>query len=261
MDKDLKKFSNKEFKDAYDDIYSFLVDGQSLSRQRCAYVLGGQPGAEKSNYFLNNPEVQDYIILNGDDYRKFHPRYDVIARDNMQNMPGQTQSFCNKVIESLIDELSQSGYNMIIEGTLRNPDIPVRTCVELKCRKYHVNLVIVACDAEMAWKATLERAAKMAEHKEYPRFVPIDLYNNIVSDIVDNLEEICKRNCFDSISVIDRDGVSLYPNEKNLSPTDALKSALNSENWKKVYEKYKDSFEIHKKQITQLYADPKMIEA
>lgn len=215
MNKFLENFSNIEFINAYEDIFNYLIEGQSLLlKQRCAYILGGQPGAGKSNYFIDNSEAENCVILNGDDYRKFHPKYDDIVLNNIQSMPAKTQKFCNAVIEQLIDELSQDGYNMVIEGTLRNPDISIKTCTELKRRKYHVNLIVLACDAEIAWKSTLERAKRMAERGEYPRFVSIDLYNDIVANIADNLEKISNIKCFDNICVINRDGMLLYPCEK-----------------------------------------------
>lgn len=246
MDRFLGSFSDIEFQNAYNDIRNYLVEDQLLLKQQCAYILGGQPGAGKSNYFLENTDTKYSVILNGDDYRKFHPKYDDIVNNDIQSMPDKTQEFCNTVIEHLIDDLSQEGYNMVIEGTLRNPDVPIKTCTELKSKKYNVNLVVIACDAEIAWKSTLERAQKMAEHGEYPRFVSIDLYDAIVSNIVTNLEKISSAKCFDSISIINRDGTILYPNEKNLSPSDVLKSELNCENWEIVFEDYKKNFKVQK---------------
>lgn len=166
MDKFSEKVSNTDFKNAYDDIYSYLIEGQTLLKQKRAYILGGQPGSGKSNYFIDNSEAENCVILNGDDYRKFHPRYDDIVCSDVQSIPDRTQEFCNTVIEQLIDDFSQEGYNMIIEGTLRNPDVPIKTCAELKSKEYNVSLIVVSCDAEIAWKSTLERAQKMADRGE-----------------------------------------------------------------------------------------------
>lgn len=47
--------------------------------------------------------------------------------------------------------LSQKGYNLIIESTLRNPDVSIKTCYQLKGKGYNPDLVVVACDAETSW--------------------------------------------------------------------------------------------------------------
>lgn len=41
----------------------------------------------------------------------------------------------------------------------------------------------------------------------------------------------------------------LYPNEKNLSPSEVLKTELNYENWKAVYKQYSREFESQKRHI------------
>lgn len=251
MNKPEEVYSNTEFENAYNDIYGYLTQNHDLSRRKCAYILGGQPGSGKSNYFTGTPGSKNCIILNGDDYRKFHPKYDEIIANGQQDMPGKTQSFCNAVVERLINDLSQNGYNMVIEGTLRNPEVPIKTCSLLKNRGYHVNLVVMACDAELAWRSTLKRAGQMSEFGEYPRFVSIDIYNYIVSNIVGSLEKINTTKCFDHISVINRDGMLLYPNEQGLSPSEILRTELNYENWKIVFPKYSKAFEDQKKSILQ----------
>ena len=63
------------------------TQGQEILKGRKAYILGGQPGSGKSNYFIDNPDAKNCIILNGDDYRKFHPKYDNIIANEQQDMP------------------------------------------------------------------------------------------------------------------------------------------------------------------------------
>lgn len=249
MKDSLENFSDIEFEYAYNDIYFNLTEGVVPADQRCAYILGGQPGAGKTSFFINNPQTENYIVINGDDYRKFHPNYDRISQYDTQNMPSMTQSFCNAVVERLIKDLSDRGYNMVIESTLRNPKVPINTCNELKQKGYTVTLSVIACDIESSWKSTLQRAEKMAERGEYPRFVSIDTYNDIATKIASNLEMINDMGCFDSITVTNRDGVLLYPNENGLSSSDALRTELNIQNWKVVFEKYHKMFTTDKKNI------------
>ena len=249
MKDSLEIFSDIEFEYAYNDIYSNLTEGVIPADQRCAYILGGQPGAGKTSFFMNNPQTENFIVVNGDDYRKFHPNYNTITQYDIQDMPFLTQGFCNIVVGKLIKELGDNGYNMVIEGTLRNPKVPITTCNVLKQKGYVVKLSVIACDIESSWKSTLHRADKMVERGEYPRFVPIETYNDIVKKIADNLAIICDTGCFDSVTVMNRDGVLLYPNEKGISPSNVLKSELNLHNWNVVFEQYHKMFEAEEKRL------------
>ena len=96
--------------------------------------LGGQPGAGKLTFVDQDDVFLDFIKINDDEYRKFHPYFKEIATYDIDNMPERTQSFVNECVERLINDLSDEGYNLIIEGTLRNPQITISTCNQLKER-------------------------------------------------------------------------------------------------------------------------------
>lgn len=247
MMKDGEYFTEEEFNFAYSNIYKSLLADQTIKRQKSAFILGGQPGSGKSVFYKNNFEFQKYILINGDDYRKQHPHFEDIAQKDIQNMSQRTQSFCNAIVEKLIEELSNKEYNIIVEGTLRNPEVSIKTSKYLASKGYETNLVIVACDAEMAWKSTLMRAEHMKNFDEYPRYVPIDIFNIAVNNIVDNLEIICNERCFDTITIMNRKGECIYPNVNGLMPSEVLRQVINIDNWNskfKIFEK--EFFELKK---------------
>ncbi|MCM1183722.1 MAG: zeta toxin family protein [Roseburia sp.] len=243
MGDSIEAFTPREFSEIYKDIYANLTEGQAPAKQRCTYILGGQPGAGKTSFFRENPETEDYIAINGDDYRVYHPNYEEIVQKDIYDMPQMTQRFCNAVVEHLISDLGDEGYNMVIEGTLRTPQTPITTCGQLKKKGYHTYLVVMACDAETAWESTLERAELMVKRGGYPRLVSIEIYNDIVKNIVKNLEQICAAACFDGVSVINREGVTLYPDSAGLSPAEVLEKELNYEKWERRFPEYAREFE------------------
>lgn len=242
MNKDFSKYTIEEFELAYSQILQMAVSDISLKKERKAYILGGQPGAGKSTFFKNNQNLNDYFIINGDDYRQYHPLYEKIVRDKIHEMPQLTKSFSGQVVERLITDLGNEGYNVIIEGTLRNPNVPLQTCKELVSKGYIAHLVVVTCNAEVAWKSTLTRANEMLKAGEYPRLVPIDTYNSIVNNISANLEMIYKKNCFATISLIDRNGKELYPNNEGLTPNQVLEKELGLKDWNLKYDYFSKEF-------------------
>ena len=114
--------------------------------KRCVIFLGGQPGSGKSTFVDQDDVFLQYIKINGDEYRKFHPRYKDIVTYDIDNMPERTQGFVNECVERLIQDLSNEGYNLIIEGTLRNPEVTITTCNMLKGIGYRTDMYVLAVD-------------------------------------------------------------------------------------------------------------------
>ena len=233
-------FTDEQFHEIYQMIKSDLTEGQTPNSDKCTIILGGQPGAGKSSFYSMKEDLLNYIAINGDDYRRYHPNFQNIIKTDPEHFAERTQSFSNRMVETLINDLGKSGYNLIIEGTLRNPEVPIRTCVFLSKEGYKPNLVVVACDAEKAWKSTIARARLQKEQGATPRLVPIDIYNSTVNTIPNSLALIESRKCFDDIKIINREGEILYRTGQKGCGTDILKKELNLDNWNKklpIFEK------------------------
>lgn len=135
-DHDFRKdvISKEELIDAYKRIREGLVTGISTGSDRCTVILGGQPGAGKSTFYQMRDDLQNYVAINGDEFRRFHPHYDTIIKTDLENYTERTQPFSNRIVEILINDLGSKGYNLIIEGTLRNPLVPIKTCELLQSK-------------------------------------------------------------------------------------------------------------------------------
>ena len=244
--------SEEQFQNAYNRIREALVAGTIPGTDKCTIILGGQPGAGKSSFYEMRDDLLDYIPINGDEYRRFHPNYKDIIKTDPEHYAERTQSFSNRIVETLITDLGNNGYNLVIEGTLRNPDVPIKTCEYLKTKGYKPELVVVACDAEIAWKSTITRIKILKSRGLAPRLVPIDIYNNTVSRIPDSLDRIEERACFKDITIINRDGDILYTNGQEGRASDVLRRELNLENWQQKLSKYENEFIKEKIAVLQL---------
>ena len=110
--------SEEQFKEAYSKIKNDLTAGKSSGIDKCTIMLGGQPGAGKSSFYEMRDELIDYIPINGDEYRRFHPNYNNIIKTDPEHYAERTQSFSNRIVETLISDLGSKGFNLVIEGTL-----------------------------------------------------------------------------------------------------------------------------------------------
>ena len=211
----LDDISKEEFDKAYRTIRNGLTAACTVSQDKSTIILGGR-----------------------------------IIKTDAEHFAERTQAFSGKVVESLIEDLGNSGYNMIIEGTLRSKEVPINTCEQLKDKGYKADLVVIACDAETSWKSTIERAEKQKASGISPRLVPIKTYDNTVRQVANNLSEIEKRKCFDSITVMDRNGHILNDSKSvDGKASEILSKKINVDNWEKRFSEYEKAFEQMKKTV------------
>jgi len=105
-----------------------LFEDINISSQKpIAIILGGQPACGKSTLInvakKDHPNL-DFLTVNGDLYRQFHPNKELI-KDPIK-YPIETQIFSSVFTERLIEEAIKRKCNIIIEGTMRNPDVPLK---------------------------------------------------------------------------------------------------------------------------------------
>ncbi|GKH61391.1 zeta toxin family protein [Campylobacter ureolyticus] len=134
-----------------------------------AYVLGGQPGAGKSNLTANITKIlkNNVIEINGDHFRKYHPNYQNFIKEDILTMPEKTAEFSGAVTQAILDKAIKERYNIVIEGTFRTSKTPINTLKLFKDNGYETNVLIQTCDKNISWKSCLERFEKMK--KENPK--------------------------------------------------------------------------------------------
>lgn len=243
--------SEEQFNVVYQLIRAELLEGKSVDEEKSTIILGGQPGAGKSCFYHKRDDLSNFIAINGDEYRRFHPNYNNIIKADPAHYAERTQSFSNRVVETLISDLSDKGYNLIIEGTLRNPDVPIRTCEHLKTKGYEPELVVVTCDAEKAWRSTISRAEFLKSKGAAPRLVPIEIYNTTVNQLPNSLERIEQENCFKDVTIINREGDVLYKTGQDEKAFDIMRRELDVDNWNQKYPEHVKTFEKEKDIILQ----------
>lgn len=238
----MSEYTKEEFEVSYKKIYESLILDGIKQQNHCVMFLGGQPGTGKTSIVNANDAFPDYIKINGDEYRKYHPHFKDIISYDLENMPSRTQNFVNECVERLIDDLSDAGYNLIIEGTLRDPQVTINTCRTLKNKGYKTDLLIVAVDAVVSWESTINRAELQKEMCETPRLVPIDKYNYIVNNLTRSVQTIDAAGCFDRIHVINRDSKILYPDSSGRTAALVIEEQLNLGKWNELYPEIASKF-------------------
>ena len=228
-----KNYTDKEFQKAFQQILKFYKSRYSSQENPKAFLLGGQPGAGKSA-LENMINIENkYVSISGDDYRKFHPLYDKLNKIYGKDASKYTQKWSGEMVEYLLKEARKEKWNVILEGTLRKAELPIREAKDFKENGYSVELYVVAVKPEKSYLATLQRYEEMIIRGRIPRMTPKEHHDLVVNDIGDNLEIIYNSKAFDNIKLFDRENNLLYnyKENSNINPKNILENEFNCE-WK-----------------------------
>ena len=227
----LEEFTEAEFT----EVLSQQLSRLSAGTRKCpcvnpkAVLLGGQSGAGKTTLHEIFSEAFDrnVVIINGDKYRSLHPRFHGVNDAYGIDSPQHTAAWAGRMTEALIDELSKQHYNLIIEGTLRTAETPLKTAGLLRGRGYGVSLAVMAVKPEISLVSCQIRYEQMRNAGTTPRAVNPAHHQAIVESIADNLAVLEESGVFDSIELYTRSKRRVFPREDDAgSAAQTLQQAL-----------------------------------
>lgn len=172
------------------------------------YVLGGQPGAGKSGLIKRASELcfGNIIIISGDDFRKFHPDYKEFQRRYGKDSPKYTAAFAGKMTEAILNKAIKEHYNIVIEGTFRNPAIPIKTLSLMKESGYETQVMIQTCSKELSWKSCQERYEKIREvMPNEARWTDKAHHDLVCENLAKNIKTVLESGKADSAEIFFRD--------------------------------------------------------
>lgn len=228
-----KNYTNEELELVFQKILKMYMSSYSSSKNPKVFLLGGQPGAGKSGLENMLNLGDEYISISGDDYREYHPRFKEINLEYGKEASKYTQQWAGQITEKLIEKLAKAKYNLIIEGTLRTTQLPLKEADRFKKLGYEVELHVLAVKPEKSYLGTLLRYEEMIKWGKIPRMTPKEHHDLVVKNIGDNLEVIYNSKAFDNIKLFDRENNLLYNYKENydINPKNILENEFNCE-WK-----------------------------
>ena len=229
-----KNYTDDELEIKFKEILEYYKSMYSPTENPKVTLLGGQPGAGKSGLENLINIKKNYVSISGDDYREYHPRFKEINLEHGREASKYTQQWAAEITEKLIRELRKEKYNLIIEGTLRTAELPLKEANAFKKAGYEVELNVVVVKAEKSRLGTLERYEAMLKQDKVPRMTPKEHHDLVVNNIGNNLEIIYNSKAFDNIKLFDRENNLLYNYKEtpDINPKNILEKEFNRE-WKK----------------------------
>ena len=219
-------YEEKDVESVVERIISELPPKTENDKIAIAIILGGQPGAGKSTlHQIAKNSCQNIVIINGDEFRKYHPHFKEIEEKYGENFPEYTNDFSSAVTEMLKSRLIHERRSAVVEGTLRTAEVPLKTCREFKEKGYKTILAIMAVKPEISYLSTILRYEKMIDAGMAARATSKRHHDMVVENLSENLKTIYNAKVFDQILVYNRDGQCLS-NMSHKKPHEILRDIL-----------------------------------
>lgn len=223
---ELNKAKNQLVRRLFPPILAFVPEGiQPLS-----ILLGGQPAAGKTR--LIDPIRQSianrqFVVINGDEFRTYHPRYVALSEQHGAEAPRLTQPFSNALVEFAKQECLQRRHDMIIEGTMRTFGVIERTVAELRQHNYRVEGHVLAIPAQDSLLGIFRRYEGELQLTGFGRFSAIAIHDEAYRQIPHNVQAAHAQQLFDRIVLYRRDksgklrvGFTIDRDDENERPLD-----------------------------------------
>jgi len=158
-----------------------------------AYILGGQPGAGKSHFLrVLSERLDNPLIINGDDLRGFHPFYYSYLKENEREAADRVQEDINVWIEGLIRRIAKERGNMIIEGTMRSSEVPLRTAVLLDGEGYKTSAHVVLTRPEISIADMFLRYEMQKKLVGLARYTKPEIHDEAFKSLPGSILEVCR---------------------------------------------------------------------
>lgn len=202
-------FTDEELSIAKEAVFAKYIEDPKLyqSESPIGVLLGGQPAAGKTGlirYLRHLNRDLRFVVINGDEYRQFHPRARKINDLFGQDAPKYTQPFSNALVEYLKAECLRLRCNFIIEGTMRTYAIIERTAHEIKQAGFRCEAHALAIHRQDSLLGVFQRFEGDKQRTGVGRFSPIDVHDEAYRQIPVNLTKAQAEKLFDRIVVCTR---------------------------------------------------------
>jgi len=190
------------------------------------YVLGGQPGSGKGRLiYLAQNNIEDIAVINGDEFRRYHPRakeiFDRYGKDYALYTDPDVREWTRKVF----DEAIEQSFNIVFEGTMRTTHIR-DTIQNMHERGYMIRVMALGVNKFDSKLCIYERFFYELEKEIVARFSSSEAHDEAYKNMPDVLDQIERDKLYENLEVFIRGGISIYLNDGSRIGPEAKEAVL-----------------------------------
>jgi len=182
-----------------------------------AVIFGGQPGAGKSAALdVAKDELAQRggaVEIIGDDLRSYHPKYDVLMRQDDKTAAFYTDRDSGRCVEKAIEEAKARRVNIVIEGTMRDGAKVSATMDTLRAAGYSIDARALAVNARLSEQGILQRYELQKATRGFGRMTTQDAHKAAYDGMLATLDRIEGEKLADRVTVYRRRDEAVYTNE------------------------------------------------
>lgn len=200
---------------AFSRLYQTKLHSLNSQDNPVIVSVGGQPGAGKSRTLTRmKREYQSRVPLfeiNGDSLRMFHPDYHWLINDpDPEVYPRETAELSAALVERSLDWACAHRVSVIVEGTMRRPEVTVGTLSTFASHGFSTHLVVLAVPKAFSWQGCVMRYIGALHEKKPARWAPLEAHDAAWRGIPLTISEAIVSGEIDRLTVILRSGRVLY---------------------------------------------------
>lgn len=186
------------------------------SEQPTAIVLAGQPGAGKTTI---TPEIESrlapiggHVLVSADDARSLLPNYAALAVSDPVNASRITQDDAGRLAQLITEEALSRRFNVVIDGTLRDPEGAEANVAMLRGAGYRTELHALAVNDQLSFARSTDRYTQALERgdTEKARWVDRAYHDNAFNGVAQSVRRLEFKGLVDHVTVYNRLGDTIH---------------------------------------------------
>ncbi len=187
---------------------------RTASQQRpVAILLAGQSGAGKSTVATEIAEAMEhaggFIRVDADEMRHRLPYYDA-AEAGTPEASAATQVDAGRLASAVRDEAIRHSRNILVDGTLRDPDAAVRMANALHDAGYRVELHALSVNEQISYERATMRYERALQRGLPARMVPKEWHDRSYDGMADSVRRLEYMAAVDRVAVYNRVGDTIH---------------------------------------------------
>lgn len=171
-----------------------------------AIILGGQPGAGKAA--LASAALDELagnaVKIDADELRKNHPRYIALMREDDRTAADRTHGDAGPWAVKLTSAAMAARRNLIVDGTMRDPDNLAKLCRKLRDAGYRIEARVMAVNALVSRLSIHERYERQVQANGFGRWSNRDKHDAAFTGVPLTVEKLEAEQLVDRMTVFAR---------------------------------------------------------